>query len=186
MKEKWKPVKGYEGSYEISSHGRVKSCKRTVVMVIKGRTIERVYQEKIMSPGVQEFYHNVTLYRNGKGKNILVHRLVAQAFLKPPRDPNMIVMHKDDDGHNNMMTNLKWGTQLDNMRDKIRKGRDVVGSALPQATITERTAKRIARRLTAGTGPTAISRELGVSLGVIWGIKDGRCWSHITGFKPTR
>jgi hypothetical protein len=67
-------------------------------------------------------YNRVRFYKEGKPTTKRVHRLVAQAFLPNP-DNLPIVMHLDDNPSNNHVSNLRWGTHLDNMQDKMRKGR---------------------------------------------------------------
>lgn len=93
-KEYWKPVVGYEGLYEVSNWGRVKSIKF-------GR-------ERILKPGTNNRgYLFVNLCKNGKKKNFRVHRLVAEAFIPNPYNlPE--VNHKDENKLNNNAENLEW------------------------------------------------------------------------------
>lgn len=92
--EIWKPVKGFEGLYEISSLGRVKSLWYG--------------KEKILKPGKnRKGYLFVSLCRNGKQKNFRIHRLVAEAFLSNPMGlPE--VNHKDENKANNCVNNLEF------------------------------------------------------------------------------
>lgn len=92
--EIWCPIKGYEGLYEVSDKGRVKSigyCK-----------------ERILSPGKHpNGYLQVELYKNGERKMCKVHRLVAQTFIPNP-DNLTQVNHKDENKENNSVQNLEW------------------------------------------------------------------------------
>ena len=90
--EQWKSITGYEGLYEVSSLGRVKSLK----------------YDKILKPGkVGNGYLAVVLFRNGKGKTLKVHRLVATAFIPNPLGLPEI-NHKDENKTNNAKSNLEW------------------------------------------------------------------------------
>ena len=93
--EIWKPVVGYEGLYEVSSFGRVRSSN---------------YQNKnkiLKYDFVRSGYLRVTLCKNGKTKHYLVHRLVAIAFLSNPENLPQ-VNHRDEDKQNNHVDNLEW------------------------------------------------------------------------------
>lgn len=98
--EIWRPVVGYEGLYEVSSYGRVRSLDRydSRNHFIKGR---------IMKFRNCRGYLRVTLCNNGLYNQISVHRLVAQAFIPNP-DNLPMVNHKDEDKTNNIVENLEW------------------------------------------------------------------------------
>ena len=103
MSEEWRDVVGYEGLYQVSSEGRVKSLER------KGRKSER-----ILKPGVRsEGYLFVVLYAGGKPKNLRVHRLVCQAFHEN-LDNKPCVNHIDENKANNCASNLEWCTYEEN------------------------------------------------------------------------
>ena len=98
-KEYWKPVVGYEGLYEVSNWGRVKSVN-----------YNHTGKEKILKQNqIKNGYKSVMLYKDGNGKNYLVHRLVAEAFLPNPNDYKE-VNHKDENKLNNSVDNLEWCT----------------------------------------------------------------------------
>ena len=106
MKEEWRPVVGYEGLYEVSNMGRVKSVKRTVWNNSRG--CYRTVSERIMKPKDSIWgYLRVGLSKNGKEKWYMIHRLVATAFLENPQNlPE--VNHIDEDKTNNNADNLEW------------------------------------------------------------------------------
>ena len=83
MKEIWKPIKDYEGYYEVSNFGRVRSLDRYVQHYSK----HRFYQGKILAENeYPNGYKYVNLSKDGKHKTILIHRLVAIAFLPNPNN----------------------------------------------------------------------------------------------------
>ena len=97
IKEKWKSVEGFEGLYEISNLGRVKSLGNN-----KSRK-ERILKPKKHRDG----YLQVCLCRNGKHKMFQVHRLVATMFIPNPEDFEQ-VNHRDEVKTNNCVSNLEW------------------------------------------------------------------------------
>jgi len=106
-----RPIKGYEGDYTIDEAGNVRSYKIPHLPVI-------------IQPFTKKDYLYIRLSKNGKRKNFRVHRLVAIAFVHNPHPRKYkVVMHLDDDPGNPHKDNLKWGTNLHNVRDMIKKGR---------------------------------------------------------------
>ena len=105
MIEEWRPIEGYEGLYEVSNTGQVRSVDRYVIDSLGHR---RFYKSKILSLLKGEYgYIQVNLYCNGKNKKCLVHRLVIEAFLPNP-DNLPEVNHLDEDKTNNRVDNLEW------------------------------------------------------------------------------
>ena len=106
--EIWKPIKDYEGWYEASTLGRIRSVKRTFTDK-KGRV--RTFEEHILSPAKtsQKGYLGVMLCKKGEYKTKKVHRLVAETFIENPHNlPE--VNHKDENTQNNAVDNLEWAT----------------------------------------------------------------------------
>ena len=114
--EIWKDVVGYEGIYQVSSYGRVKSLKRI-------DSNNRTHQERILSlKETPTGYYHVHLSRENKAKWLLVHRLVAEVFCEL-KDGCDIVNHLDNDPHNNHFENLEWTTYKGNMQHATKQGR---------------------------------------------------------------
>lgn len=97
--EEWRDIEGYEGLYQISNLGRVKSLGNTMLR-----------KEKILKPNKHNCgYYRVELSKNNKQKWYYIHRLVAQAFIPNP-DDLLFINHKDEDKTNNAVGNLEYCT----------------------------------------------------------------------------
>ena len=107
MKELWQPVEGYEGLYEVSDQGRVRSKA-------KGR----ILRPSSSGPG----YSAVVLSKHGKVKTRYIHHLVAFAFIGK-RPDGMDINHKDCDKENNAVSNLEYISHGENQRHAARMGR---------------------------------------------------------------
>lgn len=109
--EKWLPVAGYEGLYEVSNLGRVKRLSSNDAS-----------KEKILKPQIQrDGYQRVTLSKKGQKKRMAIHRLVAIAFIPNPQNKEQ-VNHLDADKLNNKLTNLQWATRKENIAHAIALG----------------------------------------------------------------
>jgi hypothetical protein len=118
MEEVWAPIKGYEGLYEVSNFGEVKSLERTITP--RNAKKSYVIEEQLLKPGINSTgYKTVCLCRQGKCKTFKVHALVASSFLGPKPD-KQIVRHGFKGKLNNSVENLSYGTFKDNEYDKIR------------------------------------------------------------------
>jgi len=104
--EEWKPVKGFEGLYEVSNYGRIKFLSRS------GRTD---FIKRIISSKTRCNYWRVSIYHNGICKQYAVHRLVAIAFIPNPNNLPQ-VNHKDENKLNPIASNLEWCDQKYNSR----------------------------------------------------------------------
>lgn len=120
MCERWAAVAGYDGLYEVSNIGGVRSLDRIVALKSgnpsfrKGRRLK----PSLSSTG----RYRVTLRRNGSQKQVNVHRLVAIAFC-PGRRPGYVVCHINGDPQDNRAENLYWGSMRENAQDMLRHGR---------------------------------------------------------------
>lgn len=119
MTIEWRPVVGYEGRYEVSSDGQVKSLRR---QSRRGNgTTQWIPPRMLKSTVWNTGYRYVTLCADGKRANVAVHRLVATAFLRPPL-PGEAVCHGDGNKLNNTVENLRWGSSSENQLDNVRNG----------------------------------------------------------------
>lgn len=111
--EIWKDIKGYEGKYQVSNLGRVKSLPRYT-----GHGMRKM---RILKYGFNGGYRQVVLCKNGKMKSQKIHRLVACAFL-PNKDDTLVVNHKDGNKENNHVENLEWCTRQENVIHSFKMG----------------------------------------------------------------
>lgn len=124
MQEVWKPVPGYEGVYEVSNQGRVRSLDRYVECVgpIKGRYLSKK-KGRVLRPGPSNYGHlSVVL---GRRQTRMVHDLVLRAFVGAP-PPKHECCHNNGDPTDNRLENLRWGTRSQNNADAVlhqRKGK---------------------------------------------------------------
>ena len=118
MVEIWKDIKDFEGYYQVSNLGKVKSLKRTVK---RKDGFTQSYNERILKPSItNKNYELVMLCKNHKIFAKSVHRLVAEAFV-PNEDNKPVVDHIDTNIHNNCADNLKWVTQQENCLNPITR-----------------------------------------------------------------
>lgn len=108
--ERWLPVRDYEGFYEVSSHGGVRSARRKGS---KGGLLAQTLRE--------DGYFQVDLYKDGRRWHRKVHQLVADSF-HGPCPPGQQIRHWDGDSQNNFYANLVYGTASDDRYDQIRVG----------------------------------------------------------------
>ena len=128
--EMWKPVPGFEGAYEVSDHGRVRSKDRIKKYVRRdqysGRDLEivRHHKGRVLRPGPKKSGHlTVVLGRRmaGGAGSVQVHALVLNAFVGPC-PPNHEALHGDGSSANNRLDNLRWGTRSENILEDIARG----------------------------------------------------------------
>ncbi|MGP5930306.1 NUMOD4 motif-containing HNH endonuclease [Corynebacterium glyciniphilum] len=120
LDEIWKPIPGYEGYYEVSDQGRVRSIERVIV---RDNGMRQTVRSRVLRPALnRRGYEGVHLYRRGIGEGFSVHRLVLLAFVGPCPE-GMEVRHLNGAPADNRLTNLRYGTSLENKLDIIRHGR---------------------------------------------------------------
>lgn len=121
MKEIWKDIKGYEGLYQVSNMGNVKSLN-----------YRHTGEEKIRKPKVDRYgYLRVNLYKNGKCKMLTVHRLVLMTFAPINNMDKLEVNHKDENKQNNCLSNLEWCDRKYNSNYGSRNQRSAQSQSIP-------------------------------------------------------
>lgn len=119
IEEIWKPVVGYEGIYEVSSLGRIKSCERTLIRS-NGRKTK--FPDKLMKPSINhKGYEIIDLRNKGSRQGGFVHRLVGKAFIENPHNKEQI-NHKNGVKTDNRVENLEWVTNQENMKHAYKNG----------------------------------------------------------------
>lgn len=144
MKEIWRSIKGYEGLYEVSNLGRVKSLKRRVATTSRnGKIFSIVINEKILKPGYNRNYYQVHLCKSGKYPLYEVARLVATAFILNNQNKPQ-VNHIDGDKLNNKANNLEWCTISENRLHAYKTGLQcAMGEKNGQAKLKESDVREI-------------------------------------------
>ena len=113
--EIWKDIVGYEGKYQVSNLGRVKSLGRFIEK--KGQPPAYLH-ERILSTHINKGYKMIGLYSNNKGKTFSVHRLIANAFIPNPNNfPH--IDHINTISTDNRIENLRWVNRSMNMMNEI-------------------------------------------------------------------
>jgi len=118
--EIWKDLKGYEEYYQISSYGNIMGKDRYVRHNYGGLKLVKGKLRKPTACGNSNQYLKVDLYPSGK--QITIHRLVAENYIPNPNGYKL-VMHLDNNPHNNCVDNLQWGTHSMNVKQCVRDGR---------------------------------------------------------------
>lgn len=168
--EEWKPIEGYEGLYEVSNMGRVKSLKRTVW---DSRGYYKTVPERIMKPKkTDKGYLTVNLSKEGKNKWCYVHRLAGQAFIPNP-DNLPLINHKDENPKNNNVDNLEWCTQKYNINYGTHNKRMAEKLSKPIIAI-----HKINGLILEFPSIMEASRQLGINNGNICACLKGRRKSH--------
>jgi len=169
--ENWKDIKGYEGYYMVSDLGNVKSLERSV-MTYQGL---KTRKERILKPYLTNGYARICLHKDGNKKMCNIHRLVCEAFL-PALDGKEIVNHKDGNRSNNLLSNLEWFTQSENIKHKFR----VNGYRVPWSLLNDWQVDYI-RSFDKKYGlATKLSKELNVPVHVVRRVLNGESYKYKT------
>lgn len=174
--EEWKPVIGYEGLYEVSNYGRVRSLDR----VARNGRGSRVYTGKLLKPQpLRSGYLTVNLSSDGSVTRHLVHRIVCISFHGKPTGRTLEVGHFNGDQKDNRAENLRWCSHLENMSDRDRHGRTLRGESHPQSKLSEGDVLDLRRRAHSGETVSQMAREYGVSRAAMHSAVTGQTWAHL-------
>lgn len=174
MTEHWKDVVGFVGRYQVSDLGRVRSLDRAVHYK-NGKT--RTHTGQLLRQGKDtKGRPQVVLTNKTIRRSVRVSALVAEAFLGP-RPSGLVTCHNDGDHNNNTATNLRYDTQVENIKDKLFHGTQLRGHAHGRAILTETDVKAI--RASRGLSQSELARRYGVSKSAIADILHRRNWQHI-------
>lgn len=166
--ENWRSILGYEGLYEVSDLGRIRTLGGG-----KARTHGRILKATLGTTG----YLRVALSAGNVSRSRKVHQLVAEAFIGP-RPCKAYVLHNDGNPLNNTPGNLRYGDARSNLEDAILHGvwQPARGEAAGTAKLTAQGVIEI--RASAETH-AALARRYGVAPKTIRDIRNNRSWSHV-------
>jgi hypothetical protein len=172
--ERWLPVVGYEGLYEVSDLGRVKSMERRVRSPSGTRRVrERILRTKADTRGG---YLHVPLSHDWIKKNWPVHKLVLTAFVGPCPLGKEARHFPDNNPTNNKLENLSWSTTDQNGKDKITHGTSPRGEKNVRHKLTEEQVRFIRA---SNWSNRYLSDHLSVSMCTVWQIRVGDTWSWL-------
>jgi len=176
MTEQWRPVVGFEGLYEASDAGCVKSVKR-IVPRVDGRPLS--VKERVLRPSRhKQGYLQVTMSKDGRRYCDYVHRIVARSFLGEPPDGHL-VCHLDNNPAHNAVSNLIYGTQNLNMKHRDAHGNTRRGDKHSRAKLTSSDIVDIRSLHAFGARKAALAECFGVSRTHVGTILTGDVWAHI-------
>lgn len=177
--EVWKDIEGYEGIYQVSNLGRIKSLDRKV------RSRWGLMKQKgiVLKSRICNGYVLICLSKNGKNKDVSVHRVIAKSWVPGRTDAKNEVNHIDGDKTNNSVDNLEWCDRRHNIQHSIRIGlrtrQDGAGGY--SAILTEKEVKEI--RELKKNNPTisqpTLGRMFGISKSEIGYILNRAVWKNI-------
>ncbi len=170
--ERWAPVFGYEGFYDVSTLGRVRSIMRTVQIGSNLRTARGGPVSPILG---SRGYYVVNLTANGKRRQLFLHKLVLEAFVSR-RPDGMEACHNDGNRLNCSLENLRWDTRSGNHKDKRKHGTWQVGEKANNSKLTEEVVIEIRRR---GLSAVRAQREYGLSRTNAKRIVRGDTWWYL-------
>lgn len=179
MNEEWRSIAGYEGLYEVSSLGRVRSLGRKI---IRSNGFPQTFHPAIKHPAKEGYgYLQAKLTdANGEGRLIKVHRLVATAFLPNP-DGLETVNHKDFNKENNSVENLEWSSRKQNMQHAAKYGRMCgFGNEKYGSKVTPEDAISIRLMVRSGQTAKSVAMLYGLSSSYVSAIGRGERWDAST------
>lgn len=173
QQEIWKDIQGYEGLYQVSNFGRVKSLKRKVKSGENYVTVK----EKIRKQGIRKGYYYLQLHKNDISKKHSIHRLVAQAFIHNPENKPQI-NHRDGNRFNNNIYNLEWCNLEENIKHENETGLRPKGEKNGNSKLTEKQVLEI-RENKEKLNQKQLSEKYKVHRDTIGRITNKTIWKHI-------
>lgn len=167
--EDWRPIHDYEGRYEVSNTGFVRSL-----------SAYRPTSGGVLTPWIQNRGYCYVTLRSASGakKSFAVHRLVLEAFVEPC-PPGKQVAHNDGNPRNNRLENLRWATAKENIADRAAHGRTASGDDNGSAKLDRYVVKTIKKLKACGLSAYEVARLACVSPSTIDRIWSGETWRHV-------
>lgn len=168
---RWLAVPDWEGLYEVSDEGQVRSLPSATDRRRKGKILKQTPQYR--------GHLQVNLHFCGHNEVRYVHRLVLEAFVGPCPE-GMECRHLDGDPANNELENLCWGTIEENQADRVLHGGGSVGANNGNAKIDEDTVREIRRiRIRENLSGRKIAKRLNLSYYIVQDVLSGKRWGHV-------
>lgn len=162
VKEIWKPIKNYEGFYEVSNLGRVKSLQRGVPYKRWGDSLKTIQTKILSQKKSTALYEQVVLSKNGAKKDYLTHRLVAETFIPNPENKPE-VNHIDGNKKNNSLKNLEWVTRIENKEHARINNLVACCEAHGMSKYPREVINKVYQEYASGKKQNQIARETGIS-----------------------
>lgn len=174
MTEIWKDISDYEGVYQVSNMGRIKSLRRL-------DSIGKSRKERLLiSIPNAEGYIRTELNKNGKRHTFSTHRLVAKAFLANPANKPQI-NHIDGNKSNNKVHNLEWCTGSENVSHALKLGLliPLSGEQVGTHKLSKKEAKEVENLKDKGFSQKAIGKMFNISGSNVSRIHSNKCWVNV-------
>lgn len=176
MSEVWKAIVGYEGYYEVSDYGRVRSLDRYVGHNCGGL---RLYKGHLCEIRAKTIYPAVSLSRDGKVKRFHIHELVLTAF-RGTKPAKAEACHKDGDGWNNRVDNLRWDTKSGNAQDRSRHRRANLSEGHGNSRLLNEDVARIREAYLFGARRSDLAKAHGITRHNVGRIVRRETWEHLS------
>lgn len=177
MKEIWKAIPNYNGIYEASNLGRIRSVDRK--RYDKNGLLKKYYGRIIEQTEMNAGYLTVGLSIDGVVKTLLTHRLIASTFINNPEN-FAEVNHIDGNKQNNVVSNLEWMSRNRNIRHAIQNGLiQGLGSQNPSAKLSDDDVISILELSRLNIHPKEVANALNIKTSTISDITSRRTWQHI-------
>jgi len=165
MKEEWRDIPQFEGHYQVSSDGRVRSIKKDYLILKPGRS--------------GRGYLSVNLWKNNVCKKVNVHTLVLTVFVGK-RPEGLWARHLNGNGFDNRLSNLKWDTPKKNQRDKVKHGTLLCGEKHYNVKLSKKDVIKLRKIKSEGKLTyTELGKMFNVDRMTCFDAVTGRTWKHI-------
>lgn len=184
MKEEWRPVKRFNGYYEVSNLGRVRSLDRVTRVHGKRNGKEfffnKAYKGKILKPAYDKDGYVLATFKVGNIQDTArIHQEVAIAFIPNPENKKAI-NHKNSIKDDNRAENLEWCTNKENTHHMMKFGKGIPkGEKHSNSIFTGEDVRKIKVLLSMGYTCAGISKLYDCHWSAIWSIEQGKTWSHV-------
>ena len=174
--ERWLPVPGHEGYYEVSNMGRLLGLPRTCTCAHLGGLLNP-------QPNPLGYFFADLKVPGRPERPVGIHRLVAEAFIGPC-PPGMEVLHGPNGPGDNRVSELRYGTHLENKQDELRDGTRARGERHGNSKLTAEIVIECRRRRASGETVESIARDVGIRQPAMSNALTGKTWTHVPGALP--